>query len=300
MSDNDTAQAVRLTRSMMFVPASNASMLSTAMIYGADTYTFDLEDAVSPREKDSARLMAFHAISSPMWRGYDITVRVNGIGTPFFEDDVEAMVRAGAASIRLPMTQDAAMVEQLDERLTQIEKACGREPGSTKCVVAIESASGVVNAVSIATASPRIEAIAIAAFDYLVDMHADRSTAGTELFYARCAVLHAARYAKIAAYDVVYGNVDDEAGFIREAETGKRLGFDGKSLVNPRQIPLLHNVYAPTVKELNQARKVVAAAEEALANGVGVIAVDGAMVDKPVIDAARRTVAYAAQSGTRQ
>jgi citrate lyase subunit beta/citryl-CoA lyase len=300
MSSAEPLPPVQMTRSMMFIPASNAAMLSTAVVYGADKYMFDLEDAVSPREKDSARLLAFHAIGSPVWRDHEIVVRINGIGTPYFDDDVEAMVRAGASVIRLPMTQDGAMIEQLDAKITQVEKACGREVGSTKCMAAIESAVGVVNAVQIATASPRMVAIAIAAFDYLLDMHATRSSDGAELFYARCAVLHAARYAKLAAYDVVYGDVEDEEGFIREAERGKQLGFDGKSLVNPRQIPLLHNVYAPTQAELDHARRVVAAAEDALARGVGAITVDGAMVDGPIIDAARRVVAYAAQSGVRK
>ncbi|MDR1449164.1 MAG: citrate lyase subunit beta [Propionibacteriaceae bacterium] len=286
-------------RSMMFVPASNASMLSTAAVYGADAFVFDLEDAVSPREKDSARLLAFHALQSPLWRGLDVIIRVNGVDTPQFEADIDAMVRGGAAAIRLPMVSDAAMVRHLDDRLTEREQAYGRPPGSVKIVAAVESAAGVANAIAIATASPRLSAIALAAFDYLVDMRAVRSPGGAELFYARCAVLHAARVAKIAAYDVVYGRVDDEAGFIAEAELAKGLGFDGKSLINPRQIPLLHRVYTPSEAETAKAEHIVAAAEAALAAGVGAINVDGAMIDNPVVDAARRVIAYAAAGRNR-
>lgn len=287
------------TRSMMFIPAANAAMLSTAHVYGADKYMFDLEDSVAEREKDSARVLAFHALSSPMWRNHEVVVRVNSIETEHFRRDVEAMVIGGAAVIRLPMTSDGDMIRELDALITTIEQDNGIPVGRTRVMAAIESAAGVVNAVEIATASPRMVAMALAGFDYVVDMHTTRGD-GLELFYARCAVLHAARYAKLACYDVVYGNVDDTEGFIKECQLIRQLGFDGKSLVNPRQIPLLHNVYAPTQEQLGQARRVVAAAEEAERRGLGVVSVDGKMVDGPIIVEARRVIAYASSSGTRR
>lgn len=286
-------------RSMMFIPAANAAMLSTSRVFGADKYMFDLEDAVSLREKDTARMLAFEAIQSPVWSDADVVVRINGIDTPYFEDDLQAMVRAGAAVIRLPMTQDAQMIKDLDARITDIEQECGREVGSTKVMAAIESASGVVNAVEIAKASPRMVAMALAGFDYVVDMHTTRGD-GTELFYARCAVLHAARYAKLACYDVVYGDVDDEDGFLKEVNLIKQLGFDGKSLINPRQIPLLHNAYAPSEQQVAQARRIVEAAKDAEERGLGVVSLDGKMIDGPIINGAERTIAYAALSGTRK
>ena len=126
-------------------------------------------------------------------------------------------------------------------------------------MAAIESALGVVNAVGIARASPRLSAIALAAFDYVMDMGTSRGD-GTELFYARCAVLHAARVAGIAAYDVVWSDINNEEGFLAEANLAKNLGFNGKSLVNPRQIELLHQVYAPT-RRVDHALEVIAAAE---------------------------------------
>jgi len=284
---------LRPRRSVMFVPASNAALMTTAWVFGADIYTFDLEDAVSIREKDSARLLAANALRSPQWQGLEVAVRVNGMDTTFFEDDLQTMIRAGASMIRLPMTDTPAMVAELDARITEIEKACGREVGSTRVMAAIESAAGVVNAYDIAVASPRIVAIALAGFDYLLDMHAERTKDGSELFYARCAVLHAARAARVACYDVVFGDVDDETGFLAEVDLIKGLGFDGKSLINPRQIPLLHAAYAPSEDELRHAQRVVEAAEDAESRGLGVVAVDGKMIDGPIIAAARRTMLYA-------
>ncbi|MDR1265884.1 MAG: citrate lyase subunit beta [Propionibacteriaceae bacterium] len=287
-------------RSALFVPASNAAMLATAWVYGADLYMFDLEDAVALREKDSARLLAINALTSYPWRDMAVAVRVNGIDTPFFADDLQAVVRAGADMVRLPMTDSAELVHRLDAELTAIERACSRPVGSTKVIAAIESAAGVVNASAIALASPRVVAIALAGFDYLLDMGAEPTQDGSELFYARCAVLHAARAAGVWCYDVVWGDVDDEAGFRAEVELVKHLGFDGKTLVNPRQIPWLHEAYSPTAAELARAERVVRAAEAARDRGLGVIAVDGKMVDGPIVQAARRAIAYAAASGVRE
>ncbi|ELV6385823.1 HpcH/HpaI aldolase/citrate lyase family protein [Salmonella enterica] len=174
---------------------------------------------------------------------------------------------------------------------------CGREVGSTRLMAAIESAKGVVNAVDIATSTPRLVAIALAAFDYVMDMGTSRGD-GTELFYARCAVLHAARVAGIAAYDVVWSDINNEEGFLKEVQLAKGLGFNGKSLVNPRQIELLHQAYSPTRKEVEHAYEVIAAAEEAESRGLGVVSLNGKMIDGPIIDHARKVVALSA-SGIR-
>jgi citrate lyase subunit beta/citryl-CoA lyase len=288
-----------LRRSMLFIPASSAAMLSTAFVHKPDSIMFDLEDAVALREKDSARLLMFHALRSPAYREIEKVVRINPLSTPFGRSDLEAAVRAGADVIRLPKTDCANDILELEIQVVRIERECGRAIGSTRLMAAIESAAGVVNAVAIATASPRLMGIALAGFDYVVDMQTERGD-GTELFYARCAVLHAARAARIDAFDVVFGDTDDEAGFIREAELAKRLGFNGKSLINPRQIELLHNVYAPTAQELAQAERVLAAAEEAERAGLGVVALNGKMIDAPVINRARRVVQLAGLSGIRR
>ena len=185
--------------------------------------------------------------------------------------------------MRLPKTDTVQDVLTLVAEIERIERACGRAVGSTQVMAAIESASGVVNAVAIATASPRMMGIALAGFDYVMDMQTERGD-GTELFYARCAVLHAARVAKIDAFDVVFPDVNDDAGFLKEVELIRRLGFNGKSLINPRQIELLHNAYAPTEEEVDHAKRVVAAADKAAREGLGVISLNGKMIDAPIVN----------------
>ncbi|HTO67523.1 MAG TPA: aldolase/citrate lyase family protein [Bradyrhizobium sp.] len=286
---------MRLRRSMLFVPGDNAAMLSTSFVYKPDSIMFDLEDAVSPREKDSARLMVHQALQHPAYRDIETVVRINGVETEFWQKDLEAAIRGGVDIVRLPKTENVQEIHELEDHVARIEKACGRPVGDTKLMAAIESASGVVNAVAIASASLRMVAIAIAGFDYLVDMHTRRSDGWEpELFYARASVLHAARAAHIDAFDVVYGNVNDDEGFLREVKIAKQLGFNGKSLIHPKQIELLHRAYAPSEEEVTHAKRVLAAAEEAHRKGLGVVSLDGKMIDPPVIDEAQMTLQMAA------
>lgn len=291
----------KLRRSMLFLPGANAAMLSTAFAYKPDSVMFDLEDAVSLREKDTARLLVYHALQMPVYRDGDIetVVRINPLYTPFGLKDLEAAVRGGADVIRLPMTDTAEQVQELEREVERIERECGREIGSTKLMAAIESATAVVNALSIAQSSKRMIGIALAAFDYVMDMKTERGD-GTEIFYARCAVLHAARVAKVDAFDAVFSDVNDEEGFLKEVELIKKLGFDGKSLINPRQIELLHNAYAPTQEEVDYAQRVLEAAEEGERKGLGVISLNGKMVDKPIIDHAHMVMDRVRASGVRK
>lgn len=291
--------AHKLRRSMLFLPGSNAAMLSTAFVYKPDSIMFDLEDAVALREKDAARLLVFHALRMPVYREMETVVRINPLSSPFGLRDLEAVVRAGVDIVRLPKTDSADDVRALEREVERIEKECGREVGSTKLLAAVESASGVVNAVQIATASKRLMGIALAGFDYVMDMQTERGD-GAELYFARCAVLHAARYAKIDAFDVVFSDLNDEAGFLKEVELIKRLGFNGKSLVNPRQIEILHNAFAPTEDELDDAERIIRAAEDAEKKGLGVVALNGKMIDAPIVQHARVVVTRAAASGTRK
>ncbi|EMB4078908.1 citrate (pro-3S)-lyase subunit beta [Klebsiella aerogenes] len=288
----------KLRRSMLFLPGANAAMLSNAFIYRPDSIMFDLEDAVSLREKDAARVLVFHALQHPMYQDIETVVRINPLNTPFGLQDLEAVVRAGVDVVRLPKTDCPEDIYELEVHIERIEKACGREVGSTRVMAAIESALGVVNAVAIARCSKRLIGIALAAFDYVMDMQTERGD-GSELFYARCAVLHAARVAGIDAFDVVWSDINDEEGFLKEVDHIRKLGFNGKSLINPRQIDLLHNAYAPTQKEVDHALRVVEAAEEGERNGLGVVSLNGKMIDGPIIDHARR-VLERAKSGIRR
>ncbi len=286
----------RLRRTMMFVPGNNPAMLKDAGIYGADSIMFDLEDAVSLSEKDAARILVFNALTTQDYGDAELVVRVNGLDTPFFKNDVYAMVKAGVDVIRLPKTESAEMMRQLESVIEEAEKKFSIEVGTTHMMAAIESAKGVLNAPEIAAASDRMIGIALSAEDYTTDMKTHRYPDGAELEFARNMVLHAARAAGIAAFDTVFTNMNDTEGFISETQYIHQLGFDGKSLVNPRQIPLVNQVYAPSESEIEKAEDVINAIEEAKAKGSGVISLNGQMVDRPVVLRAQRVMKLAKAS----
>ena len=298
--DSLQQRKTRTRRSMLFVPGANAAMVSNSFIYPADALMFDLEDSVALREKDTARRMVYHALQHPLYRDIEPIVRVNALDSEWGVNDLEAVVRGGADVVRLPKTDTAQDVLDIEKEILRIEKACGREPGSTGLLAAIESPLGITRAVEIAHASERLIGIALGAEDYVRNLRTERSPEGTELLFARCSILQAARSAGIQAFDTVYSDANNEAGFLQEAAHIKQLGFDGKSLINPRQIDLLHNLYAPTQKEVDHARRVVEAAEAAAREGLGVVSLNGKMVDGPVIDRARLVLSRAELSGIRE
>lgn len=282
----------RLRRTMMFVPGANAAMLRDAPLYGADSIMFDLEDAVSLKEKDTARMLVHQALKTIDYRSVETVVRINALEAGG-DQDVEAVVTAGVNVVRLPKTERAQDIIDVAKVITAVEEKYGIEVGTTKMMAAIESAEGVMNAREIAMASDRLIGIALGAEDYVTNMKTKRHPDGQELFFARNMILHAARIAGIAAIDTVYSDVDNSEGFQDEVRLIKQLGFDGKSVINPRQIPLVNEIYQPTAKEIQNAKEVIWGIREAEAKGSGVISVNGKMVDKPIVERAERVIALA-------
>ena len=291
---------MKLRRSMLFVPGANAAMISNTFIYKPDSIMFDLEDSVALAEKDTARMLVAHTLQHPLYRELETVVRVNPLASEFGLLDLNAVVRAGTDIVRLPKTDSAQDIIDMDVAITEIEKACGRAVGSTQLLAAIESAQGILAVNDIAKASPRLMGIALGAEDYVRNMKTERSPDGIELLFARSSILHAARANGLMAFDTVYSDARNEEGFLREATLIKQLGFDGKSLINPNQIVLIHNLFAPTQKEVDHAERVIAAAEEAERNGSGVVSLNGKMVDSPIIERAKLVLQRAAASGIRE
>lgn len=283
----------RLRRTMLFVPGNNPGMIADAHIYGSDSVMFDLEDSVTMAEKDAARMLVYNALKTIDYGSIEIVVRVNPLSTPYGREDIFAMVHAHCPVIRMPKTETAQDVIDTENCIEEAEKEAGIPVGTTKILIAVESALGIVNAYSIATSSKRIIGIALGAEDYCANLKTTRSAEGTELFYARSAIVVAARAAGIDALDTVYSNVNDTEGLIAQTKLIKQLGFDGKSIINPRQIAPINSVFAPTEVEIEKAMRIINAAEEAAKKGSGVVSLDGKMVDKPVVTRASRVVSLA-------
>jgi len=286
----------RLRRTMLYVPGNNAGMMADAMIYGADSIMFDLEDSISLKEKDAARHLVYQAVKNIDFGDVELVCRVNGLDSPYGENDIEAMVAAGIHVIRLPKTETVEDIRAVEQLIAKYEVKHNIEEGTVKMMAAIESALGIINAYSIATASNRLIGIAIGAEDYVTNLKTTRSASGVELLYARSQLLNAARAAGIAALDTVFSDVDDSEGFTKEVKLIKQLGFDGKSVINPRQIPIVHQVFKPTDSEINHAQAVIKASDEAEIKGLGVVSLNGKMIDKPIVERAQRIIELAKAS----
>lgn len=280
----------------MFVPGNNPGMMADAHIYGPDSIMLDLEDSVTIAEKDTARLLVYNALRSVDYGDTEMVVRINPLNTPYGRKDIEAVVKAGVHVIRMPKTETAAEVEEVEREIEKVEREIGCL-GRTRIMAAIESALGVVNAYAIATASPRMMGIALGAEDYCANLKTQRTPCGDELRLARETIVVAARAAGIDALDTVYSNLDDMETFRKEVELIHTLGFDGKSIINPRQIEIVNEVFAPTPRAIEKARAIIAAIREAERRGSGVVSVNGKMVDRPVVIRAQRTIDLAIASG---
>ena len=287
----------RARRTMMFAPANNPKMLVTAHLYGPDCVLFDLEDAVKYADKDAARDLLAEALKVVDYGDTEIFARINPLSTEFGKDDVRILVPAGLRKMRLAMCEKSEQVKELDELLSEIEKEHGIENGTCKIQCSLETPLAVMNAVSIATASPRVISISFGAEDFTRTVGAERTKDGKEIFLARSMVVMAAAIAGVDAIDTVWADLEDEKGFEEEVKSSMNLGFSGKSCIHPSQVKIVHKIFTPSKADLEKSLEIVKAAETANINKGGVITVNGKMVDIPVIAKAEKVVRLARSAG---
>lgn len=287
----------RLRRTMMFLNAQKPGLIKDPYIYRPDSIMLDLEDAVAENQKDAARFSLYHALRTIDYRGCERVVRINGLDTPYWKEDIRCAVAGGCDAIRIPKTERPEDVRTVEGRIEAAEKEFGIPEGRTLIMAAIESARGVMKALDICEASERLFGIALSGGDYTKDLQTHITGTGIELMGARQNMIIAARAAGVQCFDTVYTNLDDMEGFRRDVETIHLMGFDGKSIINPRQITIVHEIFTPTPKDITFAEKVVKEIDDKKARGIGVFTVDGKMIDIAFYDGARRIIALAKASG---
>ena len=291
------ANKKRLRRTMMFLNAQKPGLIKDPYIYKPDSIMLDLEDAVAENQKDAARFYLYHALKEINYRGCERVVRINGLDTPYWEEDIHCSVAGGCDAIRIPKTESALDVQRVEAVVEECEKKYGIPEGHTLIMAAIESARGVMKALDICEASERLFGIALSGGDYTKDLQTHITGTGLELMGARQNMIIAARAAGVQCFDTVYTNLDDMEGFRHDVETIHLMGFDGKSIINPRQINIVHEIFTPTQKDIIFAEKVVKEIDEKKALGIGVFTVDGKMIDIAFYDGAKRTIELAKASG---
>ena len=278
----------RLRRTRLYVPGNNARLLLGVELHDADCVILDLEDSVPPSEKPTARILIKHLLASIDLR--EAWVRINPL-TSYGMDDLREVLLGHPHGICLPKAETAGEVEKLSQELANLEGEYGIPQGSVHIMPIIETAAGVLHCEEIARTDERITTLSFGAEDLTRDIAAKRTD--DSLLFARSMVVAGAKASHVQASDTIYPNVEDEEGLIAETKLIASLGFDGKGAINPRQIAPIHSVFAPSEDELEEAKRIVAAAEEADRQGVGATTVGGKMIDKPVLERARRTIQLA-------
>jgi len=282
-------------RSMLFIPGNNPGMLVSADLLDADAVIFDLEDAVAPDEKDAARDLVHNALINVEFEHALVFVRINPTDSPYWHADLEAVLGAMPDGLVIPKAS-VASVRAVDE----LVDAYYRERDidwKLDYYLLVETAAGVVDLERIATGSERIGGLLLGGEDYSVSMGINRTKGSEELSYARFKLATVARAFDLDAIDTPFTDIDDTNGLIEDTRRAKSIGFNGKLIINPRQIPIVHELFSPGREEIEQAQAILSAAEAAEARGEGVFSFKGKMVDKPVIDRARRIIRSAEEWG---
>lgn len=288
----------RLRRSLLFVPASSEKFFAKAKDSHADTLIFDLEDAVAPDRKAAARETMKAVLRDAGFQKFERTVRINALDTPWFLDDVLTMVEAGADGLVVPKTNSVENIQFIDRLVTLAENRSGRTIGAVKLLPLIEQPEAIGNAFAIAKATKRIAGIAFGHGDFSASMgiKAGPSVDGIVL-HARCQVAIAAKAAGIVPIDNVFLDIPNIAGLTDETRQGKELGYEGKACIHPNQVDPVNAVYTPSAEDVAYARELVAAFEQAVAEGKGAVAFRGRMIDGPIADIERIVLDRARAAG---
>ncbi|WP_313344381.1 CoA ester lyase [Sedimentibacter sp.] len=285
-----------MRRSMLFMPGNSAGMLLNADALGADSIILDLEDAVSPAEKDSARILVRNALKYLNYSNCEIIIRINSIDTEFWKSDLQEIIPLRPHMIMPPKINSAKDVQIVADYIKEIEEKHNID-NSTYIIPLIETALGVENAFEIAKSSDRVKAIFLGAEDLTADLRCKRTKKGDEIFYSRGRLVTAARAANIDVYDTPFTDVEDEEGLREDALFAKSLGFTGKAAISPRHLITINEVFSPTIEEIEYAREVMDIIKVAEEQGKGAISLHGKMIDAPIVTRARQTLEMAEQLG---
>lgn len=286
-----------MIRSLLFLPGNNPNMLINADSLGADSVIFDLEDAVSPDEKDAARILVRNTMKYMDFKGLKTVVRINSVDTDFWKKDIDTVLPCCPDFILLPKTSSADDVFILNEYMSEFEEKNSFVKGSTSVIALIETALGVENAFSIATSSKRVKGLFLGAEDLTADLGCERTKEGREIEYSRGLLVVAAKAAGIDAYDTPFTDVNDDEGAYADAKVAKGFGFTGKASISPRHVEIINSVFSPKPEEIDYAYQVLETIELAKQQGKGAVSLKGKMIDAPIVERAKKTIAMAETLG---
>jgi len=283
----------RPRRSRLYLPGNEPKFFINAGLHNPDAIILDLEDSVAPAEKDAARLIVRNALRSVNFYDAERMVRINQL--PAGLDDLKYIVPHNVNLILIPKCESAEQIHQVDEEIARLKKQF-KVKNDIFLMPIVESALSVIKAYEIANSSKNLCALSIGLEDYTADIGTQRTNEGKESFFARSMVVNAAKAAGVQAIDTVFSDVNDMEGLRQSVLEAKALGFEGKGCIHPRQVKVVHEAFAPTSTEIDKAKKIVLAYENAKQKGLGVVSLGSKMIDAPVVKRALRTIDLALQN----
>ena len=285
-----TSTKERLRRSRLYLPGNEPKFFTNAGLHQPDGIILDLEDSVAPSEKDAAQLIVRNALRSVDFYGAERMVRINQL--PAGLDDLKFIVPNNVHIILIPKCESTRHVLDIENKVDHLKKEFNVK-NNIYFMPIIESALGVIKAYEIASSSKNICALTIGLEDYTADLGVQRTKEGRESLFARSMVINAAKAAGVQAIDTVFSDVADMEGLKQSVLEAKSLGFEGKGCIHPRQIPVVHEGFAPTEEEITKAQKIVQAYEDAKAKGLGVVSLGSKMIDAPIVKQALKVIELA-------
>jgi citrate lyase subunit beta/citryl-CoA lyase len=286
----------RLRRTRLYMPGNNPDLMRNGGLFGADSVILDLEDSVSPGEKDAARILVRNTLLSIDYFDCERIVRINSLSTGFGEDDLAMVVPYGVDTIHVPKCESASDVKEVEKIIASLEKehSLGYE---VLIMPLIETAKGILNAFEIGASSERVVGLCFGAEDFTADIGTERTKEGAESLTARSMLVLGAKAAGVQAIDTVFSDVKDVDGLLASTREAMALGFEGKGVIHPAQIEPIHSVFSPAPERIEYAKKVVAAIEKARAEGSGVATIGSKMIDAPIETRARKILSLAEALG---
>ncbi|MDO5047993.1 MAG: CoA ester lyase [Anaerococcus sp.] len=286
---------MKTLRSMLFMPGNNPGMLVSADILDADAIIYDLEDAVALDQKDAARDLVANALENLTFENSLVTVRINPIDSPYWQEDLDAILKDKLDGIVIPK----ASVKSVKEVEAYVKDRCRQLGIENKFsfYILVESTMGIIKLDKIVEASEKIDGILLGGEDYSLDLGVERTEDSDELRYARYRIATVAKAYGINAIDTPYTDIDNEEGLVKDTKFVKTIGFNGRLIVGPRQVPILNKIFSPSKEEIENARAILKLVEKANKEGLGVFSFKGKMVDKPVIARAEKMIKAASEWG---
>lgn len=279
-----------MRRTMLFLPGNTPNMLINGDVLGADSIILDLEDAVSPDEKDAARILVRNSLKYQKAHTCETIIRINPTDSDFWQQDLDEVIPYKPHLIMPTKVDSAEMIQQVSAYMAKVEEKNHMEVGSIGILPLIETALGVEQAFEIGSSDSRVVGLFLGGEDLTADLQCKRTKGGQEIFYSRSRIVCAARACGIEAYDTPFTDVEDTEGLITDTNLAKGLGFSGKAVISPRHVETVNELFSPTLADIDYAHDVMEAIEEGKRQGKGVISLRGKMIDAPIVKRAQQVL----------